>query len=182
MDAFESLVGELLRSRGYWVVGGFKVELTKAEKRRIGRPSSPRWELDLIAYNAKRNELLVVECKSYLDSRGVVAASFKQEDTSSRYKLFVDPVLRKVVFHRLVRQLTVSGMVRPQPVVRLALAAARIASTRDRRELGVHFANEGWDLYDATWLKEQLRRLSHHGYQDSVVAVLSKILLRDMPP
>lgn len=124
----------------------------------------------------------MVECKSYLDSRGVAAASFQQGDAASRYKLFVDPVLRKVVFHRLVRQLSVSGMVRPQPVVRLALAAARIASARDRVELGEHFANEGWELYDATWLKEQLRRLSHDGYQDSVVAVLSKILLRDTPP
>jgi len=50
MNAFEALIALLLRRQGYWVQTSFKVKLTKAEKRRIGRPSSPRWELDLVAY------------------------------------------------------------------------------------------------------------------------------------
>ena len=30
-----------------------KVELTKEEKRLIGRHSSPRWELDIVGYSAR---------------------------------------------------------------------------------------------------------------------------------
>ena len=37
MDAFESLVSGLLRKEGYWTEIGYKVELTKEDKRRIGR-------------------------------------------------------------------------------------------------------------------------------------------------
>jgi hypothetical protein len=50
MDAFESLIAMLLRHEGYWTTPSFKIELTKKEKVSIGKASSPRWELDLIAY------------------------------------------------------------------------------------------------------------------------------------
>jgi hypothetical protein len=50
MDAFESVISMLLRHDGYWTIPSFKVELTKADKARISLPSSPRREIDLIAY------------------------------------------------------------------------------------------------------------------------------------
>jgi len=75
VDAFERVVVSLLEREGFWVRSSFKVELTKEEKVRIGRPSSPRWELDLIGYRARDNELRIVECKSYLDSRGVAMSA-----------------------------------------------------------------------------------------------------------
>ena len=73
MDAFEQLVSEILWMEGYWVRTSVKVELTKEEKRLIGRHSSPRWELDIcmMAYKGGENLLRVVECKSYIDSTGV---------------------------------------------------------------------------------------------------------------
>src|ERR1019366_2421900 len=74
MDAFEQLVSEILWMEGYWVRTSAKVDLTKEEKRQIGRPSSPRWELDIVAYSGRDNLLKVIECKSYLDSRGVLLA------------------------------------------------------------------------------------------------------------
>jgi|SRR6266540_1575427 len=101
MDAFEQLVSEILWMDGYWVRTSVKVELTKEEKRLIGRPSSPRWELDIVAYNGRDNLLRVVECKSYLDSLGVQAKGFDAaSDNSARYKLFNDPMLRDVVFEQ----------------------------------------------------------------------------------
>ncbi len=72
MNAFESLVEMLLRRQGYWTRTCFKVELTADEKRAIGKHSSPRWELDVVAYKGQTNEVLAVECKSFLDSRGVM--------------------------------------------------------------------------------------------------------------
>lgn len=40
MDAFEQLVSEILWMSGFWVRTPVKVELTKEEKRLIGRQSS----------------------------------------------------------------------------------------------------------------------------------------------
>jgi hypothetical protein len=53
MDAFEQVIARLLFQEGYWVNQSFKIELSKEEKREIGRPSSPRWEVDLLAYSGK---------------------------------------------------------------------------------------------------------------------------------
>ena len=52
MEAFEQVVSEILWMEGYWVRTSVKVELTKKDKISIGRPSSPRWELDIVAYRA----------------------------------------------------------------------------------------------------------------------------------
>ena len=55
MDAFEQLAADIFWNDGYWVRTGVKVELTRDEKIRIGLPSAPRWEIDLIAYRAATN-------------------------------------------------------------------------------------------------------------------------------
>jgi len=70
MDAFEHIVAAILDREGYWTRKEVKVEITKDEKKQIGRPSSPRWEIDVVGYKAAMNEIWVVECKSYLDSKG----------------------------------------------------------------------------------------------------------------
>lgn len=107
MDAFESVVASLLERQGYWVRSSYKVELSKSEEREIGRPSSPRWEVDLVAYKGGSNELLAIECKSYLDSRGVSISAFDSTDESfaARFKLFSELLLREFVLNRLVLQL-----------------------------------------------------------------------------
>ena len=58
---YDGLVSEILWMEGYWVRTSVKVELTKDEKRKIGRPSAPRWELDIVAYSGRDNVLRVVE-------------------------------------------------------------------------------------------------------------------------
>ena len=52
MHAFEELIAEILEANGYWVRHSFKVALTREDKLRIGRPSSPRWVIDILAYRA----------------------------------------------------------------------------------------------------------------------------------
>ena len=71
VEAFESLMSMLLEREGYWTKAPYRVTLTKDEKQRLGRPTLPRWELDLVGYKGENNELLVVECKSFLDWSGV---------------------------------------------------------------------------------------------------------------
>ena len=183
MDAFEQLIGEIFSSQGYWVQTSFKVELTKEEKTAIGRSSSPRWELDLVAYRPSINEILVIECKSYLDSTGVGASDLvpQEETTKSRYKLFVESELRKVVFKRLELQLLESGLCRANPLIKLGLACGRVKTSRnvDNRFLLKKLAAENnWKLYDENWINLHLVNMAQTGYQNKVSSVVAKIMER----
>jgi hypothetical protein len=180
MDAFEQLVSEILWMEGYWVRTSVKVQLTKEEKRQIGRPSAPRWELDIVAYSGRDNVLKVVECKSYLDSKGVALRGFDGSDAKSadRFKLFADDQLREVVLNRLKLQLAEIGACRETAETQLCLACGRIASDADRAGLHKHFAEKGWKLWDEPWLRERLKRMSDSGYENQVSAVVAKLLLR----
>ena len=180
MDAFEDIVRLLLERQGYWVRTSFKVELTKAEKRRIGKFSSPRWEIDLVAYNPKTEEILAVECKSFLDSPGVRADALVGNDPegAKRYKLFNEKRLRDVVFKRLVRQLAEKGACRPSAKVRLCLAAGKIAGKQDHAKLKKHFAKKKWLLLDLEWLQNRLKEAARSPYENNVAVVVAK-LLRD---
>lgn len=176
MHGFESLVAEILETEGYWVRRGYKVELTKGEKRAIGRPSSPRWEIDLLAYDAAENTVLAVECKSYLDSPGVDLADLRGGRYATRYKLFTEPKLRRVVFGRLAADLHREGLCPSPPTIQLALAAGRLRS--DAEELQAYFEAKGWWLFDPQWIRDQLRDAINAGYTDSVAVMTAKILLR----
>jgi hypothetical protein len=180
MDAFEQAVSEILYVEGYWVRQSVKVELTKKDKVAIGLPSSPRWELDVVAYSGCDNTLKVVECKSYIDSRGIAIRAFNGSDPrfGKRFKLFWNRKLRSVVFSRLRKQFVKSGRCRTNPKVQLCLACGRIASEADRKKLRKHFTAKRWELWDEHWLKERLEALSKGRYENQVSAVVSKLLLR----
>lgn len=179
MDAFEQVVAEILWQEGHWVRTSVKVNLTPEEKKAIGRPSSPRWELDVVAYKAKENCLKVVECKSYLDSRGVQLCAFDASNRfAERFKLFNDDNLREVVFGRLRAQLLEKDACCPDASVKLCLACGRIASDKDREALRELFGQRGWELWDEGWLRDHLQRMSDGGYENQVSAVVAKLLLR----
>ncbi|WP_316184791.1 hypothetical protein [Bradyrhizobium sp. SZCCHNRI1003] len=180
MDAFEQLVSEILWMEGYWVRTSVKVELTKEEKRAIGRPSSPRWELDIVAYSGRDNLLKIVECKSYLDSPGVKLGGLDGSNgkLAERFKLFADDQLRNVVFTRLRLQFAETGACRANAETKLCLACGRIATEADRAGLHKHFDEKGWELWDEPWLRGRLKRMSDQGYENQVSAVVAKLLLR----
>lgn len=178
MDSFETVVASLLRRIGYWTITSYKVDLTPADKRLIGRHSSPRWEIDLVAYRGGDNTLKVIECKSLLDSPGVEVRAFDGSNPAaeSRYKLFREPQLREVVLARLVDQLTESRHCAPKPIVSLCLAAGRISG--DSTWLAEHFAGHGWELLGPDWVRGELESLRDSKYENSIEAVVTKILLR----
>ncbi|SRR6266404_128553 len=178
MDAFEQVVAEILWRKGYWVRTSVKVELTKEDKQAIALPTSPRWELDVVAYKASENRLLAVECKSYLDSPGVRLRGFDvaNEKDAGRFKLFNKPQLREIVFERLRKQLAASGSCNADPTVTLCLACGRIASDLDRKGLQSHFAKNGWELWDEAWLHDRLVEMAGGGYENQVSAVVAKLL------
>lgn len=178
MDAFEELASDIFWSEGYWVRTGVKVELTREEKIRIGRHSSPRWEIDLVAYSATSNEILALECKSYLDSGGVHAAHFVEGSRyATRYKLFHDATLRDTVLERLRLQMIESGLCASNAQVRLGLVHAHVTS-RNAALLAEIFTANDWLLFGPDWIRERLARMSRGSYENNTVAVVAKLLLR----
>lgn len=178
MDAFENLMALLLRREGYWTTTSYRVDLDKGQKRAIGRHSTPRWELDVLAYRGSKNEVLVVECKSFLDSPGVIFRNgvFEPEE---RYKLFSEPHLRDVVLGQLGVQLHWDGLCRASPTIRLGLATGKIASKSDRDGLAEHFQANGWELYTDRRIRELLERTAKAGYENEIALVATKILTRN---
>jgi len=180
VDAFETVVAGMLSQQGYWVWPSYKVKLTKREKSQIGRASSPRWEIDLVAYRGATNQILAVECKSFLDSRGVTLRALTDADTrfAVRFKLFHDATLRRVVLSRLARQLIEVKACAPKPVVQLCLAAGRVATAEDRKGLHKHFAKKRWQFWDEKWIGDCLERMAASGYQNDVATIVAKLTLR----
>ena len=178
MDSFETVVATILERDGFWVRKSLKVELTKAEKREINRPSSPRWEIDVVGYRAGDNLLRVVECKSYLDSGGVNMSAFDPASKfSARFKLFNEQTTREVVFRRLVAQLVESKAIQPNPRIELCLAAGKIVNG-NTEPIRVHFDFMGWLLFDPEWLRQRLLHIAADGYVNAIASVTAKLLLR----
>jgi hypothetical protein len=178
MDAFEQLAADLFWNEGYWVRTGVKVELTREDKQRIGRHSSPRWEIDLIAYNASANELLALECKSYLDSGGVHAAHFLEGSKyAHRYKLFHEKVLRDTVLERLRLQCIECRLCPANVSVRLGMIYAH-ATSHNAPLVAEIFSANGWLLFGPDWLRAHLERTATGSYENNTAAVVAKLLLR----
>lgn len=181
MDAFEEIVGKVFQRDGYWVQQSVKVKLTEEDKKKINKVKAPRWEIDLVAYKGKTNELLIIECKSYLDSLGVTVSAFDGSNAkfAERYKLFHNKKLRQIVFKRLIKQFSEAGTCPKNVKIKLCLVAGRIGSAQDREKLHRCFTKNGWQLYDEIWLKEKLKNISTVGYENSVMTITAKLLLRN---
>lgn len=180
MDSFEHVVATILFQNGYWVTQGFRVHLTRDEKAAIGKETCPRWELDLVAYRGRDNHLLVIECKSYLDSTGVMAKDVLATDAHrSRYKLFVDHKLRTVVLNRLSIQMSEMGLIPQGVTVQLALAVGKYRNQKDRIMIENYFQEKSWRLFSPDYIAQQLREISHLSYFDSVAHIVAKLIVRN---
>lgn len=179
MDSFQGLVAMLLDREGYWIRRDTRVNLTAGDKLAIGRPTNARWEIAIVAYNGRRQELLAIQCKSFLDSAGVRAKAFNGTSSSNRdyYKLFNEETLRRVVLSRLVSQLVQEEFCPDGVTVQLALAAGHIYRG-ETSAIRQKFEDENWKLFDPTWLRQKLQGLSAEPYDDSSVAVTVKLLTR----
>jgi len=178
MDAFEELVAEIFRAKGYWVQQNVKIDLTPTEKRDLKNPSMPRPEIDLVAYMAGTNELIAVECKSYLDSQGVHVRDLKPGGRyERRYKMFTDGDLRKVVLKNLVEQFAARRMLQGNPEVRLALVYGKGVPSAER-ELQEWFDDKGWQLYGPEWLYGCLVTMASQPYDNQMASIVAKLLLK----
>jgi len=177
MDAFEEIITALFEQEGYWTLRNCMVDLSKEQKRELKNPSMPRPEIDIVAYKPRNNELVLIECKSYLDSAGVRLISVMPDVESGRkIKLFADSLYRQRVTEEFVKQAKVSGLLLSDPSVQYCLVAGNIYPL-DRESLRDHFQKQGWLLYDPEWIKDQLNNIAKIGYKNSLAVMMAKLLL-----
>lgn len=176
MDAFEHIVARIFECRGYWVKIGYKVELSAAEKRKLGNPNMPRPEIDVLAYKPEAQELLLIECKGFMS--GVLfesLANAKSRD-AYRYQLFHNSALRNVLCRNLVKQLTAQGLVpRNGCKSQLCLAAAKIRSG-DQPQLEKLFKKKQWQLFTPANIVHGLEQLRKTKRENDVVTMVTKLL------
>ena len=184
MNAFEDIVRKYLEEKGYWVRQCVKVSrISKEDKRKLKNPSMPTPEIDIVALNVKKNELLLVEVKSYLDSYGVYyeAVSGEVSDTYKKdakgYKLFNDGGFREIATDRLKEEFLDQGLINKGTKINYALAAGHIHYPEDELKIKDHFLKqkEKWILFPPEDIKDIIRKLSEKSWEDNVVTMTAKL-------
>ena len=179
MVHFESIIATLLEAEGYWVRRSFKVNLTQEEKRRIGKHSIPRPEIDLLALRASTNEVIALEAKSYFDSPGVKIAELmaSHDVPEGRYKLFTSERYRTIVFSRLLEDLVACGMANAKTKISLGLAAGNVYQGQSEalRDL---MNKQSWIFWSPEDVKDKVKALAARGYENDPTIITAKILMR----
>lgn len=179
MDAFENIIGQLLEEDGFWVRYSVKINLTKQEKVEIGKATTPRPEIDIVAYNSIKKTLYLIEVKSFLDSPGVVFEHvIAQQDVQfGRYKLLTSQKYRDVLVKRLLCDWIEGGLIAEDTNVNFGLVAGKVYRNRGD-ELRQNFDSRGWLFWGPEQIKEKLRLLASKGYENNVVTIVAKLLTR----
>jgi hypothetical protein len=179
MDYFESIIATLLEAEGYWVRRSFKVNVTKEEKREIGKPSIPRPEIDLLALHFVKNEVLALEAKSFLDSPGVKFEQLIEEHEvpEGRYKLFTSEPYREIVLSRLRKDLIATGMANSDTTISLGLAAGKVYQG-NIEPIRQFMDNMEWLFWSPEDIKQKVMSLAERGYENDPAIITAKILMR----
>ncbi|XOB98873.1 hypothetical protein ACMC9I_01930 [Deinococcota bacterium DY0809b] len=178
MHYFEQLVRFLLEREGFWARTSYRVNLTKEEKRMIGRPSSPRPEIDVLAYRPRENLLLIIEVKSYLDSPGVALEQIDTEFVRGEgYRLFKDEEYRRVMFGRLKSELVNEGAINGTVSMIPGMVVGKVKG--DEEALERFFSQRGWFFWGPSQLVEKLALTADMGYTDNPFVYTAKLLIRN---
>jgi hypothetical protein len=181
MDSFESIICTLLEADHYWVRRSFKINLKAEEKRKVGKPTMPRPEIDLLALSFSKNEVIAFEAKSYLDSLGVQLAELQQENDEQKghYKLFTSKRYREVVLARLKQDLIDQRMANSKTTIKLGLAAGKVYQKKS--ELIREFMKKKdfvfWSPEDIKTKIETLAKPESRYHNDPAI-ITAKILMR----
>lgn len=179
MDAFENLAAQLLQESGYWILQSVKVNLDKKEKNEINKPTTPRPEIDIIAYDRKNEILYLIEAKSYIDSQGVKFLDIDKEYEiqEGAYKLLTCEKYRNVVTKRLKKDLILRGYITEDTSICYGLIAGNIYQNKYKEILKL-YKTKGWLFWGPEDIKKRLSDLSKKGYEDNAVTMTAKILLK----
>lgn len=179
MDYFENLVKTLLEDEYLWVAQSIKVDLTKAEKRRLQKPSIPRPEIDLLVYDTANKSLIAIEVKSFFDSPGVDFRQIQKDHgiTEGGYKLFTSKNYREIVFSRLKTQLVEQGLVSPETTISLGLVAGKVQKAH-HAGMEEYFKERGWFYWPPAEVKRRVKLLSEKAYDNNPYVITAKAMLR----
>ena len=183
MDYFEQIAIKYYESKGYWTRCGYKIELEgldPATRAGLVKPTDPRPEIDVIAFKPGGKELLIIECKSFLDSGGIKDASFEEgHKHNKRYKLFTDRQKSDALKAQLIKQLVKEELlINDKARTQLVLFAGNVHG-RDAEKLKKRFKDAGWQLVDQAAIVAFLEKLSTSRYENDPITIVSKLLLRN---
>jgi len=181
MDYFENIILKIFKSDDKWVRQNVKVDLTKEEKRFIGKSSIPRPDIDIVTYQVLKNTIEIWEVKSFLDSTGVKFSelSMVNDIPEGRYKILTSKKYRKTVISRLLIDWCNKGLILPNPIVKIGLAAGKIHS-KDKLKIIEYFKNKGWLLLTPSSIFQRLKKLEAIPYENDPYVIASKIIFRNM--
>ena len=179
MESFEEIVKVLFEEDNYWVRQSEKINLTKEEKKKTGKPSIPRPEIDLVALNQSENHILVLEVKSFFDSPGVRLSELDIEynKATGKYKLFTNKNYWTIVLSRLKKDFIKQGMADKKTRFTLGLVAVNVYQNKTE-EIRKLFNEKGWFFLGPDEIKDRVLALAKKGYQNSPIFMTAKILMR----
>lgn len=179
MDYFESICKMLLEDHGYWVKQSYKVDLSKEEKKQLGKPSLPRPEIDLLALNVKKNELLIIEVKSYFDSKGVRLKDLQniQSYPQGKFNLFTCEPYRKIIEARVKKKLFDDGLIPEDISIKLGLIFGKVVAS-DGEKIKKLCNERGWFYWAPDEIRNKVEGLVSKGYENEPCIITTKILRR----
>ena len=181
MDYFDATVARILEEQGYWVRQSVRVLLSKETRKNLGKPSLPRSEVDIVAYQPTRKILLLLEVKSYLDSHGVQPKDLLNTGwAKNRYKLLTIPALQREISDALVSEYRRQGLIGEGVEVKFGLAAGHVKKALDEQVRRIADRNK-WAYYGPKEIADEVWKFSKLKYENSPFVLTAK-LLRQHPP
>jgi len=193
MDAFEEIVAGLFRTglfegKRCWTWINYKVNLTRDQKQQIGTGSMPRTEIDILGFHPQSNSLLWIECKSYLDSRGVNLNQFVSshgEKYGGVPKVFATKKKRDIISKALSNQVSAQGLVSVSPTLYYCFVAGHVAGLKpgDFERYAAYFIqmDPNFRLFGPDQIREHIqKKLSARkvAYENDVAVMMAKLLGR----
>ena len=177
MDSFEEIISELLEEDRFWIKKSVRINITKEEKKELNKSSRPRPEIDLVAYDSQKNELILIEVKSFLDSTGV-----KKEDViqsydypEGRYKILTCALYQEILSKRLKQEWLDRGLINQNTSIRFGLIAGNIHKG-DEADLKNHADQNNWFFWEPREIENRIKALAEKGYENtSINDILSRI-------
>jgi len=177
LNWFEYFVETYIQQQGCWTFRSVYVEITKKDKQSLGLHSMPRPEIDIVAYRAAAHELLLIEAKSFLNSRGVTVKKLQSllGTSGGKYRILTWPAYQRIVSRRLVEKLLEVGMLQSSPKIKYGLAAGN-APKADRDALHVLAQEQNWWYVGPDELRDYLQSLAKRRYENTPETIASKML------
>ena len=182
MDYFESICKTLLEKEGYWVKQSYKIELTREDKIQLNSPSLPRLEIDLIAFNYEKNELLFLEVKSFFDSAGVMLRDLQETHLypKGRYKLVTCQKYREIVERQIKKELSDVGLVPKNIQTKFGLIFGNVR-TKDASGIEDFCTEKEWFYWSPKNVQEKVLNLASNKYENDPCVITAKILKNKRP-